>query len=104
MLIRVVRMTFRSEEVNTFLKIFREAQLKIQAFPGCTHLELWRDYADPRVFATFSHWESDDALQRYRSSELFRTTWRKTKRLFAEKPEAWSYVKFEVQRMGHASK
>ena len=90
MLIRIVRMTFRPEEVPTFRAIFEESKQKIREQPGCTYLELWQDTQQPQVFITHSHWASEAALEQYRQSELFRGTWARTKVLFAEKPVAFS--------------
>lgn len=90
MLIRIVRLTFRKEEIENFLQIFEESKNKIRAFEGCKHLELWQDYNDPAIMLTHSHWENQEALDTYRHSELFKMTWAKTKVLFAEKPMAFS--------------
>lgn len=83
-------MTFRPEEVDNFIAIFNASSSQIRAFPGCLHLELWRGKRKENVLFTFSRWESEDALENYRHSELFRSTWAKTKPLFAEKAGAWS--------------
>lgn len=90
MLIRIVRMTFKPEEVDHFLEVFNASRDKIRAFEGCHHLELWQDDDQPHVFMTHSHWESPQALDQYRHSALFKSTWAKTKPLFAEKPMAFS--------------
>lgn len=90
MLIRVVRMTFESGKTDDFLTVFRESQPLIRTFPGCRHLELWQDADHPAVFCTYSHWESAAALEAYRQSELFRSTWARTKLLFADPPQAFS--------------
>jgi quinol monooxygenase YgiN len=90
MIVRIVQMTFREEEVNNFQKLFDERKELIRHFEGCRHLELWQDAHMPNVFFTYSHWESEQALDHYRFSELFKNTWAKTKALFAEKPRAWS--------------
>lgn len=87
---RIVKMTFRPEEVNNFLEVFAECSSSIRAFPGCLHLELWRGKRQEHVLFTFSKWENEEALENYRHSELFQTTWAKTKPLFAEKAAAWS--------------
>ncbi len=87
---RIVKMTFRPEEVNNFLDIFTLASTQIRAFPGCLHLELWRGKRQSNVLFTFSRWENEEALENYRHSELFRSTWAKTKPLFAERATAWS--------------
>lgn len=90
MMRRIVRMTFRPEAVDAFLQIFEESKDQIRAFPGCLHLELWRDRSRPEVYFTYSLWSGPDALEAYRHSDLFRKTWARTKVLFAERPQAWS--------------
>lgn len=90
MLIRIVRMTFAPEHREAFLEVFHESKAKIRAVTGCLHLELWQDYDDPNVLLTHSHWQDAAALEAYRHSELFKTTWAKTKPLFAAKPIAFS--------------
>ncbi len=90
MLIRYVRMTFREDKTDEFQAIFEASKDKIRAMVGCQYLELLRDTNTPNIFVTHSHWNSENDLNNYRDSELFRTTWAKTKVLFAEKPLAFS--------------
>jgi quinol monooxygenase YgiN len=87
---RLVKMTFRPEEIPAFLAIFAESSPHIRAFAGCQHLELWRSQEFDHILFTFSIWESAAALAGYRQSDLFRATWAKTKVLFADQPAAWS--------------
>ena len=97
-LIRVVRMTFRPEEAPAFLENFEAHKSLIRNFPGCQHLELWQDQDKKNIFVTYSHWESEEALNQYRDSQLFKSVWTITKALFSEKPQAWSTKKLqEVQ-------
>jgi quinol monooxygenase YgiN len=91
MLVRIVRMTFQPDRVDDFLDIFDASADQIRAFPGCRHLELWRDARYPNIFTTFSHWDDATHLDDYRRSDLFRLTWQKTKPLFAGPPGAHSY-------------
>lgn len=90
MIIRIVKMTFAPDKVNNFLEIFYGAKNKILNCEGCKHVELLKDSEKPGVLFTYSHWETSEHLEKYRNSELFITTWAKTKNLFAEKAEAWS--------------
>lgn len=90
MIKRIVQMTFRDACVTEFTDLFEARKHLIRGFQGCTHLELWRDSAKPNVFFTYSHWESESALDAYRTSEFFRDTWSKTKALFQDKPQAWT--------------
>ena len=94
-LIRVVRMTFRPEEAPAFLENFEAHKSLIRNFPGCQHLELWQDQNQKNIFVTYSHWESEMALNQYRDSELFKSVWGFTKTLFSEKPQAWSTKKLQ---------
>lgn len=89
-------MTFRPDATEDFLNVFKEAQPRIAAFPGCTHVELIRDIHRPEIMMTYSIWDSEDALESYRQSELFQTTWAKTKVLFNDKPKAWSLEQVNV--------
>ncbi len=91
MITRIVWMQFRPEAVNAFLALFHERAPRIRSFPGCHHLALWRDRAQPHVMCTYSLWESEAALEAYRHAELFRDTWAQTKPLFAARPRAWSF-------------
>lgn len=92
-LIRIVRMTFLPEKITDFLEIFNNSKNLIRNFENCQHLELLQDADNPAIFMTYSHWKDADALENYRKSELFRTTWAKTKVLFADKPLAFSSKK-----------
>jgi quinol monooxygenase YgiN len=95
MIIRVVRMTFREESVVDFLHNFEANKEKIINFPGCRYLELWQDESHQNIFMTYSHWESEESLDQYRDSELFKTVWSYTKTLFAAKPMAFSAKKID---------
>ncbi len=95
MLIRIVRMTFQPEKVADFLTVFEESKEKIRARPGCHRLELLQDLDLPNVFMTYSYWDDAAALNKYRDSELFNTTWAKTKVLFADKPVAYSVERLQ---------
>lgn len=85
-------MTFAPDAVDQFLDQFDDTAPRIRAFPGCHHLELWRDADDPAVCTTCSHWEGAEALAAYRNSDLFRSTWGIVKPLFADRPQAHSYT------------
>lgn len=90
MITRVVRMTFRPDAIKQFLSIFNSSKEKIRSFPGCLKLELLRDSAEPCVFVTISHWAEAEDLENYRNSELFKSTWGKTRPLFSAKAMAYS--------------
>ena len=93
MLIRIVKLTIREENIASFEQIFSQTKETIRNFKGCQLLELYHDQEDPRIFFTYSYWESDADLQAYRSSDFFKNVWGKTRQLFESKPQAWSVNK-----------
>ena len=95
MITRIVRMEFQAEHLEEFQQIFDRTKHRIRKFPGCLHLELHRDPSHQTVRYTFSIWESNEALENYRNSELFKQVWPKTKILFASRPLAYSLEKLE---------
>ncbi len=90
MLIRIVRMTFENDKVEEFLEIFEKSKKMIRNFPGCTHLELHRDYSSKNIYITYSNWKNEEDLNNYRNSELFKNVWTATKALFSAPPIAFS--------------
>jgi quinol monooxygenase YgiN len=90
MITRIVRLSFEPQHIEAFLTVFADTKSDIRAFEGCTYLALMRDHGLPNVYYTHSRWISDEALQAYRKSPLFQTTWAKTKILFNDKPLAYS--------------
>ena len=90
MIQRLVKMTFRLDEVEAFQAMFDERKHLILGSDGCHRLELLRDRRDARVFFTLSLWESEAHLNQYRESALFEDTWKLTKSKFEEKARAWS--------------
>ncbi len=83
-------MTFQMECVPDFLELFNEVSDLIRQQDGCRSLVLWQDKTDPAVLFTYSQWQSDADLDRYRQSELFQQTWARTKAMFQDKAQAWS--------------
>ena len=89
-------MQFRAGEREAFLDIFEASKHQIRQFRGCQYLRLYNEAGHPEIFFTYSIWTSAAHLDAYRNSELFRTTWAKTKALFAAEAEAWSVEEVET--------
>lgn len=90
MIKRIVKMSFKPENIEAFKTIFETNWKKIKGFEGCEHVELLQDKNNPQIFFTYSLWQSEEHLNNYRNSELFNGVWTSTKVLFNAKPEAWS--------------
>ena len=95
MIVRIVKLTFKLEEINNFLEIFEQQKKFISGFDGCSHLTLLRDKQQANVFFTYSHWKNEDALEFYRQSDFFKNIWSNVKLLFDDKPQAWTLEKYE---------
>lgn len=90
MIIRIVKMNFKDENVERFLEVFNSSKNLIRNFEGCSHLELLNDINNKNIFFTYSHWKEEQDLENYRNSDLFKGVWAETKILFNVKAEAWS--------------
>jgi (4S)-4-hydroxy-5-phosphonooxypentane-2,3-dione isomerase len=90
MIKRIVKLSFQQDKIEDFKLIFEQSKNLIRQRAGCLHVELLQDIAKSNVFFTLSYWEDEADLEAYRQSELFVSTWAKTKILFSDKPAAWS--------------
>lgn len=90
MIVRIVKMKFKKEKINDFIKFSIEIKPIIKGQEGCLYLEISQDVNDPEIFFTCSHWNSEDDLNNYRKSDFFMNIWPKAKEWFSSKPEAWS--------------
>jgi (4S)-4-hydroxy-5-phosphonooxypentane-2,3-dione isomerase len=93
MVVRIVRMHFKSENVDLFLEIFHGNKGLIRKVKGCTHLELLKDVNNRLIYSTISYWEQAEDLENYRQSELFKNVWSRVKPLFSAPTEAFSLEK-----------
>jgi heme-degrading monooxygenase HmoA len=93
MFVRIVKMSFHKENIPIFLENFDLIKEKIRNAEGNGLLELYQDKNNPCIFFTYSFWETENDLENYRKSALFDEVWSFTKRLFNDKPEAWSVDK-----------
>ncbi|MCP4442332.1 MAG: antibiotic biosynthesis monooxygenase [Aureispira sp.] len=90
MIIRFVKMTFTADSVEVFLEHFDKNKQQIKDFEGCEYLQVLRDKDNPNIIFSHSWWKSEEDLNNYRKSEFFGGVWKRSKQLFAAKPEAWS--------------
>ena len=90
MITRIVKLEFQTERTKDFLEFFDLVKFKVNEFPGCKGMQLYRDKKNESIVFTFSIWENEEALENYRNSETFSAIWPKIKVWFAEKPQAWT--------------
>ena len=97
MIKRLVKMSFETQHIEEFKSIFENSKHAIRGFEGCEHVELLQDTLHSSVFFTFSIWQSEEHLNVYRNSELFSRVWSATKKLFNDKPQAWTVKMMEFK-------
>ncbi|MBW3545437.1 MAG: DUF4188 domain-containing protein [Bacteroidetes bacterium] len=103
MVIRVVRMYFKEEHIEDFLRLFDETKDDIRNSDGCLKLELLQDHGQEHILTTYSYWQDLKSLDKYRHSALFMEVWSQMKKYFAAKPMAFSCKKI-VEADGKESK
>ena len=90
MITRIVKLTISPSKKEEFKSIFITNKEYIRGFEGCLHVELLQDKKYDNVFFTYSKWEGEEYIEKYRKSELFGGVWKKAKACFCSPPEAWS--------------
>ncbi|MCX6182008.1 MAG: antibiotic biosynthesis monooxygenase [Bacteroidetes bacterium] len=90
MIARIVKLTLLPDKIGDFQQLFDRYRKDIAAFPGCLHLQGLQGTAKTNIFFTYSHWDSEESLNKYRNSDLFNEVWPQAKEWFQEKPEAWT--------------
>jgi len=94
MITRIVKLAIdpRSKEGASFRRLFIESKKHIEGQAGCHRVVLLEAQS---YFFTHSTWDSEEALDSYRKSDLFGDVWPRTKALFYDKPEAWTCLEIE---------
>ena len=90
MIVRIVKMVFQPDKVNSFSAFSKEISPGISQSEGCRQVEVLQDIHHPATFFTYSTWDSEEHLQKYRQSDFFKNNWATVKPWFAEKAVAWS--------------
>ncbi len=98
MITRLVKLELTPDKASEFKNIFDQFKDRIISQDGCHHVELLQDENNPALFFTYSIWESEDHLNRYRNSTLFGEVWPKTKSFFTNRAEAWSLTKISTAK------
>ncbi len=87
---RFVKLRFAPKHAAVITPLFEKIAPEVRNFEGCLHLEILFDIRDGGKVITYSHWESEAHLEKYRHSEVFKEFWAEIKPLFLRPAEAWS--------------
>ncbi len=90
MITRIVKLHFAAEHVHDFLSYFDTINQVVTTFPGCQGMRLMQDRKNPCIVFTYSMWESEEALESYRTSPIFQEIWPKIKYWFDQQADAWT--------------
>ena len=90
MITRIVMLNFQPDRVDEFLEIFNQNKQVLAKSDGCIRLEIFKSTSDTDTYVTISNWQSEEHLEMYRQSELFKEIWSKVKPLFNNKAQAWT--------------
>lgn len=91
MLIRIVTMSIKNDCFTSFEVAFDQVREAIAAFDGCLEVRMLKGLDNPGIYTTVSKWTGRKALEHYRESELFRSTWSTVKPMFSGRAHAESY-------------
>jgi heme-degrading monooxygenase HmoA len=92
MIIRIVKLNIQPDKTAEFLTLFNDSKSFILNSEGCSFVQVLTDIKQPNLFFTYSCWDTEEHLNKYRDSEVFEGIWKRTKLLFADKAEAWSLI------------
>ena len=88
MILRIVRMSFSPDKIQDFIKFSMKAKPQLKE----GRLFKREIICGLRIFQCVLHkskWISPEALEKYRQSDLFKSTWARTKVLFNESASAF---------------
>lgn len=94
MITRIVKLTFQEGKIADFIAFFDTINTRVSTFENCYGMRLMQEKSNPHIVFTYSAWESEDALNKYRDSELFMGVWNTIKPWFAAKAEAWTVLTY----------
>ena len=89
MVVRVVKMTFQADLVESFKGFFEARKDKIKSCEGCTHLELWQDDIHSNIVFTYSYSTNKAALVHYRNSAFLEIPRHKPNKCLQQKPKPY---------------
>ena len=90
MITRIVMLNFQPDRVDEFLEIFNQNKQVLAKSDGCIRFEIFKSTGDTDTYVTISNWQSEEHLEMYRQSDLFKEIWSKVKPLFNNKAQAWT--------------
>jgi quinol monooxygenase YgiN len=93
MVTRIVKLTMHDYNTEKFKTYFATVSKMIRTQEGCQLLQAWQDIHHPEIFFTYSVWNGEEDLNKYRDSAFFLEFWKTVKPWFSAKAEVWTFNK-----------
>ncbi|NEN24326.1 antibiotic biosynthesis monooxygenase [Cryomorpha ignava] len=90
MVIRIVELHIHRDRLEKAQLLLAEVAPNVRKMDGCSHLNILEGLNNNAHITTYSYWKSEDHLNAYRQSNVFKTFWGEIKPLFAMPARAWS--------------
>ena len=90
MITRLVKLSLQPDKARQFEALFYQTQALIEGFEGCHKTNLFKVADNDSQYFTISYWNTEQDLENYRASTLFKNVWSQVKPLFSAKAEAWT--------------
>lgn len=88
MITRIVKLQIASDSCDEWEALFQKVKPLIESVPGCHQVILLK--SSNGIYFTYSQWDSEQALEDYRSSAFFGEVWPKIKALCNGPAQAWT--------------
>lgn len=93
MIIRIVKMYLKKDEIKSFTDFFSSFQNQILEFDGCMHHDLFPDKDNKEIYYSYTIWKSEVKLKKYRNSELIKNISKAVEPKCEKEPLAWTVDK-----------
>jgi quinol monooxygenase YgiN len=90
MILRVVKMVVDQNKIDVFNHFMSNVKMEKIKLEGCVHYDHFGDKQYQNVFYSYTIWESERYLNKYRKSELFREVSSTLRSLCLTEPTAWT--------------
>ncbi len=91
MITRIVKLSFQNQYCPHFESMFPKIQQIVFSSKGCKEVKLLKSM-EKGLYFTYSHWDTEQSLEDYRQSDVFKKIWSDFKTNFKDAPQAWSTV------------
>jgi hypothetical protein len=90
MILRVVKMVVDQNKIDIFNNFMSNLSTEKEGMDGCVHHDFFSNKQFRNVFYSYTIWESEKYLNKYRKSMLFKEVTTTLRSLCLSEPAAWT--------------